>query len=143
MTPSELRIFHRLQIAAHRLQKAADRELIAAAGVTTAQAAVLALIGRPGGAHQRQIARRLGVRDSAITAMVKRLMSLGFVDRTRAPDDARSWNLTLTEHGRAALDAMQPAFRGVNDRIAGALDSAELQSLADHLTRLSTAFDRD
>ena len=44
MNASKLRVYARLQRAAHLLSKAADRELLSVAGITTAQAAVLAVI---------------------------------------------------------------------------------------------------
>ena len=141
MTPSELRIYHRLQMAAHRLQKAADRRVMAAAGVTTAQAAVLAIVRGQAGATQRSIARQLGLNEAAMTAMVGRLGTLGLLVRTRDPVDGRTWNLELTAQGEAALDALAPAFGSINDRISEALDPAALLALSDALTRLTDAFD--
>lgn len=141
MTPSELRIYHRLQMAAHRLQKAADRRVMAAAGVTTPQAAVLAIVKGQEGATQRSIARQLGLNESAMTAMVGRLSTLGLLVRTRDPVDGRTWNLELTAEGEAALDALGPAFSGINARISDALDPAALLALSDALARLTDAFD--
>jgi DNA-binding MarR family transcriptional regulator len=141
MTPSELRIYHRLQMAAHRLQKAADRRVMAAAGVTTAQAAVLAIVKGQEGATQRSIARQLGLNESAMTAMVGRLSTLGLLVRTRDPVDGRTWNLELTAQGEAALAALGPAFGQINARISDALDPAALLTLSDALTRLTDAFD--
>jgi len=141
MTPSELRIYHRLQLAAHRLQKAADRRVMAAAGVTTAQAAVLAIVKGERRATQRSIARQLGLNESAMTAMVGRLSALGLLVRTRDPVDGRTWNLGLTVQGEAALDALAPAFGAINARISDTLDPAALLALSDALTRLTDAFD--
>ena len=68
MSASKSRLYHRLQLAAHRLQKSADRAVLAAAEITTAQAAVLMLVA--GGANsQREVATQLGLNESAVTAM--------------------------------------------------------------------------
>jgi len=40
MSASSARLYHRLQLAAPRVQKSADRAILAAAQVTTAQSAV-------------------------------------------------------------------------------------------------------
>lgn len=141
MTPSELRIYHRLQVAAHRLQKAADRGVMDTAGVTTAQAAVLAIVGGEPDATQRSIARQLGLNESAMTAMVGRLVAQQLLTRTRDPDDARSWKLELTREGDAALKALGPAFQSVNARIAATLEPEALVALCDALTRLAAEFD--
>ena len=59
MSASKSRLYHRLQLAAHRVQKSADRALLAAAEITTAQAAVLTLVAR-GAITQREVATQLG-----------------------------------------------------------------------------------
>ena len=61
-TAQRLRLYHKLQIAAHLLQTEADRAVQQAAGITAAQSAVLALVARARGeATQRAVARRFGV----------------------------------------------------------------------------------
>ena len=69
MSASKHRVYHRLQLVAHRLQKAADRTVMAAAGITTAQAAVLSIVAADGPVTQRSVARKLGLNESAMTAM--------------------------------------------------------------------------
>ena len=76
MSASKHRIYHRLQLAAHRLQKAADRAVMAAAGITTAQAAVLSIVAADGPVSQRNVARKLGLNESAMTAMIARLRDM-------------------------------------------------------------------
>ena len=73
MSASKHRVYHRLQLAAHRLQKAADRAVMAAAGITTAQAAVLSIVAADGPVTQLSVARKLGLNESAMTAMIARL----------------------------------------------------------------------
>lgn len=136
------RLYHRLQIAAHRLQKAADRNVMEAAGITTAQAAVLAVVSQHGPAPQRLVAAELGLNESAVTAMVSRLLKLDMLDRVRDPDDARAWSLSLSANGRAALKRIEKPFRRVNARIEAELDECEIAALADALARLSSAFEQ-
>ena len=141
MTPSQLRIYHRLQLAATRLQKTADRAVLEASGVTTAQAAVLAIIAGEGSATQSSIARQLGLNESAITAMVGRLVGMKLLQRSRDKVDRRAWNLRLTAQGRSALKELDKPFQGINTRISSVLDTEELVALSAALARLLEAFD--
>lgn len=137
MKASELRLYHRLQVAAHRLRKTADRLLIDDAGLTTAQAAVLAIAARGTPVTQRDVAELLSLNESAVTAMVSRLIALGMLRRTRSATDGRAWLLSLSEQGRAARRKAQQSFANVNARIEASLSTREIEHLADYLDRLS------
>lgn len=138
---SKLRIYHRLQVVAHRLQKAADRVVLEAAGITTAQAAVLAVLAGAGPCTQRSVAERLGVNESAVTAMTTRLMALGFVERSRDPADARAWRLRLTSGGRTAMRRITGPFATINTRLERALDADALARLAEALDSIRAELD--
>ena len=141
MSASKHRVYHKLQVASHRLQKAADRACIAAAGITTAQAAVLSIVATEGSASQRSVARKLGLNESAMTAMTTRLRHLGLLDRLPDAEDARAWSLRLTADGRAALKRIEQPFRQINQKIEKALDADEIAALADYVKRISDAFE--
>jgi DNA-binding MarR family transcriptional regulator len=133
-------LYHRLQMAARRAQRAADRELLAAAGVTTAQAAVLAVLAARGSLTQRAIAETLGLHESAVAQMVPRLLKLELVTRAHPAGDARAWELALTEAGRAAVARVGRAFGPVNATFEGALPAARIEQLAADLERIADAF---
>ena len=143
MSASKLRLYHRLQLAAHRIQKAADRAVLQASGVTTAQAAVLTVVAGDRDATQRSVARQLGINESAVTAMVARLMDMRLIERIRDDEDARTWRLLLTAEGRAGLKKVEGPFRTINARLEAALDASELEHLADYLGRIGEAFAGD
>src|SRR5262249_13058793 len=124
-------------------QKAADRVVLQASGVTTAQAAVLAVVAADRDATQRSVARQLGINESAITAMVARLMDMRLIERIRDDEDARAWRLRLTADGRTGLKKLEGPSRAVNARVEAALDAGELEQLADYLGRISEAFAED
>jgi DNA-binding MarR family transcriptional regulator len=143
MSASKLRIYHRLQLAAHRIQKAADRVVLQASGVTTAQAAVLAVVAADRDATQRSVARQLGINESAVTAMVARLLDMRLIERIRDDADARTWRLRLTAEGRAGLKKIEAPFRRINERIEAAIDPDALEQLANHLGRIGETFAED
>lgn len=140
MTAQKTRLYHRLQVAAHRVQKAADRAVFAASAISTAQAAVLAVVSAAEPVAQRTVAEQLGLNESAVTAMVSRLMKLELIERARDESDARAWRLSLTRDGRQALRHIEKPFREINAAIEAVLSPSEIVQLSDFLTRLGTAF---
>ncbi len=146
MSAHKSRVFHALQLASHKLHKIADRELGADSALTVAQAAALSVLRKEvdaggKGATQKQVALALGQNESAVTAMVSRLVTMGYITRSRSLHDARTWELVLTSEGRTALDATRGPFTKVNKLIDSTLSREEVRLLADMLARLSAACD--
>lgn len=141
-TASRLRLYARLQLAAHALKKAADRQLVPVAGLSTAQAAVLAVIQSESKPAQKAVAAALGLNESAMTAMVGRLTSMGYVARTTTDADQRVRRLVLTPDGTAALAALAGPFEQINRRIEAALGSNGVEALATALDALNAEFGR-
>lgn len=142
MSAAQLRLYHRLQLAAHRLKKAADRALVDVEGVTAAQGAVLAIIAAEGRPTQRRVATLLGLNESAMTAMIGRLRALGVVERLPSADDSRAWSLRLTEAGHIALGRIAASFAALNDELDSIFDETDAAALAEYLTRIETTFTR-
>jgi DNA-binding MarR family transcriptional regulator len=65
-------------------------------GITPARFDMLRAIGWES-RRQDELARTLGVSSSNVARMVKALVKLDFVHRTRSHDDGRTWTLWLTE----------------------------------------------
>ena len=137
------RLFHRIQLAAHRLKKSADRLLEHETSVTAAQASVLAIVESEGSVSQGVVATRLSLHESAVTTMVRRLLTAQYIERTIDPADRRSRQLAITPRGRDALASARDGFGAVNATIDRALTEADIERMADLLDRLVEAFDRD
>lgn len=119
------RLYHLLQTAAHRLKTRADRDSQGVAGISAAQAAVMFVIQREGGATQRRVAEQLKLNESAVTAMVGRLMEAGLVDRAPSATDGRAWTVSLTATGTAALETFRVSLDAMNAEITAALGGEE------------------
>ena len=140
MSASKSRLYHRLQLAAHRLQKTADRAVLAAAEITTAQAAVLMLVAG-GAVSQREVATQLGLNESAVTAMARRLLGMGLLERVRDEADARAWQLRLSDDGRTALKRIELPFKRINQTIETVLSPEEIAHFADYLRRIAATIE--
>lgn len=138
MPAQDERFFFLVQIAAHRLKLLADAALLEAGGLTTSQAAVMAIICGEGRISQRLIADRLKQRESAVGAMAERLLKAGYITRQRSATDKRAWVLQPTRAGRRAFEAMGEAFAGVNALLDEAFPGGEIARAAKGLRRLLT-----
>ncbi|MGY6022799.1 MarR family winged helix-turn-helix transcriptional regulator [Streptomyces spinosirectus] len=117
MSEPDQRLFFLLQRAAHRLRTTVDRRCLAAAGVTTAQlGALFAVRDRPG-ITQQELARTLGLRESAVTALVGRLTAADLLLKQAHPREHRAVVLELTGTGAAALRAAQPEVDRFNAQL--------------------------
>ncbi|MFF3484767.1 MarR family winged helix-turn-helix transcriptional regulator [Streptomyces sp. NPDC002701] len=134
---SDQRLFFLLQRAAHRLRTTADRRCVAAAGVTTAQLGALFAVRERPGCTQRQLAQTLGLRESAVTALVGRLTAAGFVVRRAHPREHRAVTLELTDQGLAALLAAQPEIDRFNGELRELLGDQGFARTAADLHRLA------
>ncbi|MEM9055504.1 MAG: MarR family transcriptional regulator [Pseudomonadota bacterium] len=141
MTARQLRIFHKLSLVSHRLQKLADQRISEVSTLTTAQAAVLSALNNKEAETQKEIARALGLNESAITAMMTRLIRSGYIERQRSKTDRRAWTLSITPLGEAALAETRLPFSHINQLLEATLSVEELRSLSDYLERLQQALE--
>ncbi|MEV5570635.1 MarR family transcriptional regulator [Spirillospora sp. NPDC052269] len=137
MAEPEERLFFLLQRAAHKLRLAADRRCMDAAGITTAQLGALYAVQDRPGLTQRELARTLSLRESAVTALVARLTAADLVVREPHPDEHRAVVLRLSAAGEAALSAAQPAIDGFNGELRAVLGDATFTETAAALGRLA------
>lgn len=135
--PDDDRLYFRLTLTAHALRVLADQRMLAAAAVTAAQAGVLLIVAdarEP--VRQRDLARLLRQRESAVTTMVERLTAAGLLVRERPPGDARAWLLRLTEDGAEAVGAVRAAADALNAEAFDGLSARERAGLARALDRV-------
>lgn len=140
MSASKLRLYWRLQLAAHFMKKRADKELLSKSQITTAQIGVLTVIANGSDVSQKAVATALGLNESAVTAMVKRLTRMDLVRRRQSETDGRAKILQLTDAGQHMTQTTHPPFKEINKRIEAALTDDEIDNLADYLTKLTDAF---
>lgn len=121
MPEPDQRLYYLLQRAAHRLRTTLDRRCLATAGVTTAQLGALFAVQDEPGVTQQELARTLGLRESAVTGLVGRLTTAGLLSRQPHPRQHRAVVLELTDAGAAALRAAQPEIDRFNAEMRAVL----------------------
>ena len=126
--------------------RAAMDRVLEPLGLTQAQYAVLApLYGMSrGGARpsQRELADLTGLDAVYISKLVRALERAGFVERRASTADSRAVELTLTDHGVAAVKEAMPLVVRLRDELSkplGGIDGERTRQLAEMLVELLDA----
>lgn len=97
--------------------------------------------GRPYGMTPGQLVRETLVTSGTMTNRIDRLVAQGYVERTPSPSDRRGVVVTVTERGRAIVDAaLSDLLARERDLLAG-LSEDEAAELGDLLRRLLAPFE--
>jgi DNA-binding MarR family transcriptional regulator len=92
---------------------------------------------------QQDLAAHLGLEKSTVSRLVAGLERRGLVSRGRNPENRRSYQLTLTEHGHEVVHHLTEGMRAYHARILAAMTPAERDALAVGLGALLRAVEQD
>jgi DNA-binding MarR family transcriptional regulator len=123
----------------------AQRATFARHGLDAPSFDVLAALRRAGPPYQltpTALMRTALVTSGAITQRLDRLEERGLITRTRSASDGRGVVVTLTDAGRAALDAALPDHLETERRLLSGLSGAEQDQLAALLRRFLVTLGR-
>ena len=120
--------FHLLSHSAHLIDEQV-RKSLEPLGIHAGQARVLDALSRMGAASQRLLASEFNVSAASMSEMTKRLISNGFIQVQKDPDDARSSLLSLTEKGAELLDQVLIAWWDVDRTIVAAIGQDKAEEL--------------
>lgn len=108
-------------------------------GITSGQFSLLMSLNRPEPPNLGSVAALLAMDRTTLTANLKPLKRLGFVEMANDPADGRVRLLKLLPAGRTVLAAAVPIWKQLHAEIEGAvLDPDHLRSELNLLSRLDT-----
>ena len=105
-------------------------------GLRSRDVVVLGALAGQDAASQQDLADRLSVNRTIMVKLIDRLQEAGYVTRTRNPANRRTYVLSLTGAGAAALTGMRADAARRQERITAALAPAERQRLDELLSAL-------
>ena len=129
-----------------RLGAYLDRALVGT-GLRPVEYAVYSLMLEAGPRTPSELAAALGVPPSTMSGYLRPMLERGHARRIPNPTDGRSFRVVLTDAGRAAHRAANPAFSGADRAILDALDRPAdevreaLQAVADAVDRAASRLD--
>jgi DNA-binding MarR family transcriptional regulator len=112
-------------------------------GLTTPQYNIIMVLanGNGKGISVSEVARRLHVSKTFITAEGINLESAGIIEKHRNPDDGRGVLLHLTQLGWERVAQIGPERQKINDHLFGSLSARDFRYLAETLASLLVDFD--
>ncbi len=117
-------------------------EEVVSGDLTPRQFAILLTISQKEGLSQTDVVERTGIDRSTLADIIRRMLKKGLIRRRRTRNDARVYAVRLTDEGRAALNAAQPAALQADARLLAALPEAKrgefLESLSAIVSSLSS-----
>jgi MarR family transcriptional regulator, organic hydroperoxide resistance regulator len=113
------------------------RPLLEPMGLTHPQYLVMLALWQHEPLSVRDLSRLLQLDPGTLSPLLKRLETIGYVDRQRDPSDERSLALTLTERGRALRSEAEKIPPAIVARLGMPIE--ELESLHAALTRVISA----
>lgn len=113
-------------------------EQVAAAGLSATEHAVHSSIAALGSVTPTDLARRLGLPATTLSATIAQLVKRDELRRARNPADGRSYVLELSPRGRRTHDRAAGAAHAAKERVAEGLGTAEGRIL-DALRQLEEA----
>ena len=72
-----------------------------------------------------------------VSKSLKKLVTVGYVNRMEHETDTRAKSVTLTKKGKAMVRTLVPIVEGIDEQFFGVLSSAEQQSLIQVLRKLA------
>ena len=111
---------HRLKIYIQKQMKAQGIDL------SPGQAGILFLLNRQDAMKMSELGGVLEIDNSAITRLVDKLESSGFVERGMNPQDRRQYLVSITETGRTEIQKMKAIVNQTNEIIKQGFSDAEI-----------------
>lgn len=114
-------------------------------GVSSGQWRFLRVLWQEDGLTQRELSRRVGMREPTTVIALKSLERSGFVTRTKSLEDRRKVHVFLTPEAKALQPILLPAVAEVNTVALAGLTPAEIEILRRALTKVgrNLAIDAD
>ena len=105
-------------------------------GVSSGQWRFLRVLWREDGLTQRELSRRVGMREPTTVIALKSLERSGFVTRQKSVEDRRKAHVFLTPQARALEAVLLPAVAEVNANALAGLSEAEIAVLRKALSQV-------
>jgi DNA-binding MarR family transcriptional regulator len=120
-------------------------EALAEHGLTRPSYLVLLALLRADGHRlsQRDVMASVRRTSGTLSVRLARLERAGYVERERDPDDRRGAIVTLTDRGRARVEAARPAYEDTAERLVAGLPAGERAAFGEHLRRWLGFFEPD
>ena len=118
-----------------RVSHTRTAEALDSLGLTTAQFALLNVLGTHEGAIQQELGATMGIDPSTMVSLIDQLEAAGLAKRRPRPTDRRAREVVITPKGRRVLEQARRLATQVEDDVFGGLSGAERRQVLALLRR--------
>ena len=130
------------RIAFRNFSRALERRILPH-GVSSGQWRFLRVLWIEDGITQRELSRRVGLREPTTVIALKALEKGGFIHRWQSPEDRRKLHVYLTPKARQLKQVLSPFIIQVNDIATNGLSPDEVETLRDLLRKVGQNLSED
>lgn len=130
----------RLIIDFYERLNAWEHDVVADSGLTPAQMHAVEMIGHMKSPSMKALASRLGRTMGSLTVMIDRLEKHDLATRQRNPDDRRSYEIVLTESGKAYFEEHERRHLELTEELCLGLDKDEEQQFLTLMQKITDRF---
>jgi len=113
------------------------RRQIAQLGMHQGQSAVLVTLWRGEGLTQTELAEKLEISPSTMTAGLQRLEQGGFIRREQDAHDQRISRVYVTEKGKAMRSHLEEGLDALEEQLLRGFDEKEIEQLREYMQRMA------
>ena len=118
-----------------RVSHTRTAEALDSLALTTAQFALLNVLGTHEGAIQQELGATMGIDPSTMVSLIDQLEAAGLAKRRPRPTDRRAREVVITPKGRRVLEQARRLATQVEDDVFGGLSGAERRQVLALLRR--------
>jgi DNA-binding MarR family transcriptional regulator len=126
---SPLHLFHRAVQVVTEIYQAE----MASHDLTARQYAVLFALANSDGMSQSELVDATGIDRSTMADIVRRMLKKGIVQRKRDKDDARAYEVKITEEGTRLFKVVMPIVHRIEEKLLASLKGRRVDEFLDSL----------
>lgn len=134
---SPLHMLHRAVQAVTEIYQAE----MAGHDLTARQYAVLVALAHSDGLSQSELVDATGIDRSTMADIVRRMLKKGIIQRKRDKEDARAYEVRITEEGARLFKTVSPIVQRIEDRLLSALKGKRVDEFVQSLGMIVGAVD--
>jgi DNA-binding MarR family transcriptional regulator len=142
MEKSLIEFVNTLDLSLKKLQKEVG-ESSGISKLTIHQFQYIDAIHELGGPTITEIAEKLNITKASVTTGIKKLIQMGYVNKTQSTEDQRVFHVNLSKAGEKLIKAKYQALKEYGEFIGAALSKEEAGRFEETLTKIVKLFKKD
>ncbi|GAA5316715.1 MAG: MarR family transcriptional regulator [Candidatus Pelagadaptatus aseana] len=134
------RLFFLMNMAQHRVFRFADNKSVELLDIPVSQVAAMLYVAKNEGCLQKDLSQALGLNNSAVTGLAKRMEARALIQRQPCNIDGRATRLYLAERGRETLPQVFPLIAQLNELLAADFSDDEIAVVMRFLNKVIETF---